>query len=88
MTAICPTCKVEGLKSVIRTKGADGVRLPCDSFYDENGYYHQHDLKGADQAFSCSNGHEGIIRTFWLCMAPGCQFGRDRTVVEGGSPPA
>lgn len=54
----CPYCEKEGKKSISYCGEKIGTYMGCDSFYDEDGKLHNHDLSIYTNSYCCSNGHK------------------------------
>jgi len=79
----CPQCVSEGRKSTLEINrvGVSYLQTIRD-FIDEDGRWHMHDEKGKTNSFQCSNGHQGTITRYLVCLNPDCQYSRDRDTIQ------
>ena len=70
---ICPECQKQGLKSKAYIGTSATTLMYCQSFYDEEGRLHHHDLNTTTTVYSCSNGHKWVDKTGGECW---CGWGK------------
>ena len=85
---ICPKCKELGLKSVVYVGMTQYVSTYNQPFYDEEGNYHQHPVKGTGYN-NCSQGHRIDFETDNRCGfcdwgSEGTSVASDNVLVTGG----
>lgn len=71
----CPECQKDGEKSKVYVPTC-GMRtlMGWQSFWDEDGNYHSHDLNTTTTIYSCSRGHEWTVKSKDPCQVPGCEW--------------
>lgn len=68
----CKICEQEDKVSRLYVSGGCTVTLMSwETYYDENGYYHNHDPNITTTAFKCSNGHYYKIESKKGCQSCG-----------------
>lgn len=85
----CPEC--------VRTEQRSKFYMPTSyystamggsqSYYDEDGYRHYHEVNGRGGQAHCSLGHILNVELSTKCKAPGCDYGYEQTItLEPPSP--
>lgn len=65
----CPTCETEGqLSRVDLSRGRTTLFSP-ETYYDEDGDYHNHDTNSTTYQWRCSRGHRGRATTRQACQS-------------------
>lgn len=64
---ICPVCADKVIKSRVFPGYATTTCIASQSFYDEEGHYHSHDINSTSQVFNCSQGHSWVSSTGNRC---------------------
>lgn len=59
---ICPECNVKGAESGFTT-----TCMAVDSFTDQDGHYHVHNLNHCDGLMTCPQGHRWSVRMINSC---------------------
>lgn len=79
---ICETCQGEGRTSRVFPGIGFRTAVMGESYYDEQGVFHDHDPNESVSSYSCSNGHHWRVRRYSKC-ACGWSGGTDQVVHEG-----
>lgn len=72
----CPECERLGLRSRVRIGSGFSTAMCGDSFYDEDGRYHNHDPNTVTWHYSCSNGHEFGRSETKRCPVADCDWNK------------
>ena len=67
---ICPVCEKKGMKSRVRPSGGWKTDMYPNTYWDEDGNLHVHDLNIITEEFVCEHGHRWRIE----CAAPGASY--------------
>lgn len=73
----CPECEATGQKSKLYMPTAyiSTAMGGSQSFYDEEGNRHHHEVNRRGGIGRCSNGHQLNVDLSTQCQAPGCDYG-------------
>ncbi len=69
----CPKCLEDGLKSKVYTHGGTSTCMMGETYYDEEGKYHDHDPNIHCMKYHCSNGHDFVVSVVYGCKACGTE---------------
>jgi len=64
---LCPECKKQGLKSCVYEGISTTTCIGYTAYYDESGFYHNHDPNVTTTEYRCSNGHTWVERSTPHC---------------------
>jgi hypothetical protein len=70
----CPTCEGEGQKSNVYPGGTFSTLMFNHPYWDADGVYHFHDMNSHSTSFSCSRGHDWVVKSKNRCPAAGCTY--------------
>lgn len=70
----CPKCEAEGEKSKLFVGAGYTTLAAVQTFYDEDGTYHSHDLNTCRTAYECSRGHSFTLSEVKSCPQEGCEW--------------
>ena len=73
----CPECERTGQRSKLYmpTMWSSTAMGGSQSYYDEDGELHYHEVNIRSGRAHCSNGHEHSVTASTKCAAPGCDYG-------------
>lgn len=77
---ICSKCKELGIKSQVYDRGSSVTLMGYQSYYDEEGIFHNHNPNIRATVYTCSNKHKFILKDKVHC--PTCEYGSDSESVE------
>jgi hypothetical protein len=77
---ICPRCREQGRKSIIRGGMGSVTAMYCPPYYDEEGLFHSHDQNVSVLTYTCSNGHRITVKATGKC--PSCSWGHDNEFIS------
>lgn len=79
----CPVCAAEGQKSKVFPRGQSRTLMGGPfSHYDEDGYYHVHDINRVEQFYSCSNDHVWVVRCKDPCPNEKCSWPDEEPITK------
>lgn len=86
----CPECERTGQRSKLFMPDAYMCTAMggSQSFYDEDGEKHYHDINSAMGQGHCSNHHLIDVTRSTKCAAPGCNWGHEQTMAVRPPQPA
>lgn len=73
----CPECERTGQRSKLYmpTSYFSTAMGGTESYYDEDGVHHFHEINDSGGSGSCSQGHILNVSLSTKCPAPGCDYG-------------
>ena len=77
----CPFCEKEGKKSKLYSGGAMQTLMGgSESFYDEDGKKHYHEINTTTRDYHCSNGHYFTRKYKQKC--PSCDYNEGKEQIQ------
>lgn len=70
----CPTCVELDMTSRVYPGSTFTTTMATQSFYDEDGLYHRHDMNNRHTTYRCSNNHGWSEDTRAECGVAGCEW--------------
>ena len=83
---ICSECARLGKKSQIRTSPSVTTLMGVEQYYDERGFFHNHDPNITTILWQCSNGHAG--RKLMNNKCSYCDYGNPESMIVDVPEPA
>jgi hypothetical protein len=71
----CPECQKQGLQSTAQEGAGTVTCMAFPTYHDKEGKRHVHNPNTVRTLFTCSNGHQWILKSGFQC--PSCDFGKD-----------
>lgn len=71
----CLECVLEGERSTVTPGSTETTLLSHNTYYDEDGVYHDHDPNRHTTPYRCSRGHNWLKTGYKTC--PNCGYNRD-----------
>ena len=63
----CEQCKVDGLRSTMRSGGSSMTLMGGHEYYDEGGRFHVHDPNITTTSWKCDYGHVTLQKSTHKC---------------------
>lgn len=78
----CPECDRTGQRSKFYMPDSYASTLMggSQSYYDEDGHQHYHEVNSSRGQAHCSTGHILSVALSTRCKAPGCEYGHEQTI--------
>jgi hypothetical protein len=78
----CPECERTGQKSrlYMPTSYFSTAMGGTETYYDEDGHRHHHEVNRSGGVGNCSQGHRLAVNASTKCQAPGCDYGEPFSV--------
>lgn len=80
----CPVCEQQGKKSTLRGGGSFTTCMCGETYWDEDGKYHNHDPNRISTGYHCSNGHEFSVSSRSPCQS--CEYGHEKPKITVSAP--